>query len=38
MSECEHLKNDNEKLFVKIVAYENVIKWQAGIRSENNDR
>ena len=37
MSECEHLRTDNEKLYTKIVAYENVIKWQAGIRSENND-
>ena len=38
MSECEHLRTDNEKLYTKIVAYENVIKWQAGIWSENNDR
>ncbi len=36
MSECERLKNDNEKLYTKIVAYENVFKWQAGIGSRND--
>ena len=36
MSECERLKNDNEKLYTKIVAYENVIKWQVGIGSRND--